>query len=140
VIGKKAKGIKASEAEDYILGYTILNDVTARDIQKSDGQWTRGKTMDLFAPVGPWIVTDLDPSDLELTTRLNGQVKQHTRTSLLMWSVPRILEFITQGITLLPGDVVATGTPAGIGPMQVGDVVEIEIENIGVLRNHVVQG
>ncbi len=140
MIGKKAKGIKASEAEDYILGYTILNDVTARDIQKSDGQWTRGKTMDLFAPVGPWIVTDLDPSDLELTTRLNGQVKQHTRTSLLMWSVPRILEFITQGITLLPGDVVATGTPAGIGPMQVGDVVEIEIENIGVLRNHVVQG
>ncbi len=140
VIGKNAKGIKADDAWDYILGYTILNDVTARDIQQSDGQWTRGKCMDLFAPIGPWIVTGLDASDLELTTRLNGEVKQHSRTSKFLWNIPRMLEFITAGMTLLPGDVVATGTPSGIGPMQVGDQVEIEIEGIGILRNHIVEG
>lgn len=138
VIRKRAKDVKAANAWQYILGFTCLNDVTARDIQKGDGQWTRGKCMDGFAPVGPILTDEVDPTDLKLETRLNGKTVQNSRTSLFMTKIPEMLEFITASITLEPGDVVTTGTPAGIGPMQSGDTVEIEIEGIGVLRNHIV--
>ena len=137
VVGKTAKRVKAADADDYIFGYTILNDVTARDIQLADGQWTRAKSFDGFAPIGPFLTTGIDPGDLALTTRLNGVVQQSSRTSLMMWSVPELLEFITEGITLLPGDVVTTGTPAGVGPMADGDTVEVEIEGLGALTNPV---
>lgn len=138
VMKKKAKNVKAKDFSDYVLGYTCLNDVTARDIQKLDGQWTRGKGMDGFCPVGPWVVDDLDPSDLRVETRLNGELRQSGRTSQFLHPVPELIEFITKAITLEPGDVVATGTPAGIGPMYSGDQVEVEIEGIGILRNHIV--
>ena len=137
VVSRTAKRVPAKLASDYIFGYTILNDVTARDIQAADGQWTRAKSYDGFAPIGPRLVTGLDPADLALTTRLNGQVKQDSRTSQMMWPVPELLEFITEAMTLLPGDVVTTGTPAGIGPMADGDLVEVTIEGLGVLRNQV---
>ncbi|MDR3207021.1 MAG: fumarylacetoacetate hydrolase family protein [Oscillospiraceae bacterium] len=137
VIGKTARRVKPEAAWDYIFGYTCLNDVTARDIQKGDGQWTRGKGFDGFAPVGPWLVTDIDPSNLAVTARLNGQVKQASRTAQFMWPIPELLAFITACMTLLPGDLVTTGTPAGIGPMKPGDVIEVEVENIGILRNTV---
>ncbi len=139
VIGKRAKDLTPENARDYILGFTCLNDVTARDIQKGDGQWTRGKAMDGFAPIGPWITDETDGEDLKLETRLNGKTVQSSRTSMLMTGVPELLAFITASMTLEPGDVVSTGTPAGIGPMQSGDVVEVEIESIGILRNHVVE-
>lgn len=133
VVGKRAKNVSAAEAKDYIFGYTCLNDVTARDIQKGDGQWTRGKSMDGFAPIGPVLADDVDGSDLAIETRLNGNVVQHSRTSLLMNGIPELLEFITASMTLEPGDVVATGTPAGVGPMASGDTVEVTIEGIGTL-------
>ncbi len=139
VISKQAKKVKAADAFDYIFGYTILNDVTCRDIQKSDGQWTRGKCSDGHAPIGPWLVPDIDPTDLAITTRLNGEVKQSSRTSKFMTSIPDMIEFITQFMTLNAGDVVTTGTPEGIGPMVVGDTVEVEIEGIGILRNTIVE-
>ena len=138
VIRRRAKNVKASEAKDYILGYTCFNDVTARLVQKSDGQWTRGKSMDGFGPCGPWVTDEVDPADLAITTRLSGQVVQRSRTSLFMHAVPELIEFITASMTLEPGDLIATGTPAGIGPMQDGDRVEVEIEGIGVLANPVV--
>lgn len=138
VIGKRAKNLSAEEAMDYVFGFTCLNDVTARDIQKSDGQWTRGKAMDGFAPLGPWITDETDGSDLKLETRLNGVTVQSSRTSMFMNKIPDMLAFITAAITLEPGDVVSTGTPAGIGPMNKGDVVEVEIESIGILRNYIV--
>ena len=137
VIRKRAKNVKAADCSDYILGYTCFNDVTARDIQKGDGQWTRGKSMDGFGPVGPWVTDEVDPADLKLETRLNERVVQSGRTSQFMTDIPRMLEFITASMTLEPGDLVATGTPAGIGPMRSGDVVEVEIEGIGVLRNYI---
>ena len=111
VIRRKAKDIKAADFADYILGYTCLNDITARDVQQHDGQWTRAKSMDGFCPIGPWIETELDPSDLRIQTRLNGEVKQDSRTSKLIFSLGRIVEHITAFTTLLPGDVIATGTP-----------------------------
>lgn len=135
VIGRQAKGISVDEAGEYIFGYTILNDVTARTIQKADGQWTRGKCMDGFCPIGPWIETELDPTDLKVETRLNGMVVQRGRTSQLMTKIPELIAYITACITLEPGDIVATGTPAGIGPMVAGDTVEVEIDGIGILRN-----
>ena len=138
VVKKTASRVKAAEAWEYILGFTILNDVTARDVQKGDGQWTRGKCMDGFAPAGPVLTDEVDPTDLKLETRLNGKTVQSSRTSLFMTKIPELMEFITAGITLEPGDVVSTGTPAGIGSMQPGDTVEVEIEGIGVLRNHIV--
>lgn len=137
VIRRKAKDVKAEDAWNYILGFTILNDVTARDVQKGDGQWTRGKCMDGFAPMGPVLTDEVDPTDLKLETRLNGTTVQSSRTSLLMTRIPEMLAFITASMTLEPGDVVATGTPAGVGPMVPGDTVEVEIEGIGVLRNHI---
>ena len=137
VIGRKMTHVAKEDALSYVLGYTVCNDVTARDIQKSEGQWTRGKAFDLFAPIGPRIVTGLDPAALTVMTRLNGELKQKSSTSLLITPVAELLAFITEAITLLPGDVVLTGTPAGVGAMQRGDVVEVEIPGIGVLRNRV---
>ncbi len=136
VIGKLCKSVSAKEAEKYILGYTCFNDVTARDLQKKDGQWTRAKSFDTFAPFGPWI-TKIDPSDAAIQTRVNGDVKQKSSTSDLIFSVPKLVEFISNVMTLQPGDVIATGTPPGVGPLQRGDVVDVEVEGIGVLKNSV---
>lgn len=138
VVGKTARHVPPERAYEYIFGYTCFNDVTARDIQKADGQWTRGKGFDGFAPMGPLLVTELDPSGLSLVTRLNGAVRQSSSTALCLWGIPELFAFITACMTLLPGDVVATGTPAGIGPMAAGDTVEVEIEGIGILLNQVV--
>lgn len=138
VIRKQAKDVKAKDCADFILGFTCLNDVTARDVQKHDGQWTRGKSMDGFCPVGPYVTDEVDPGALKLVTRLNGKVVQEGNTADFITAVPQLLEFITAAMTLEPGDVVATGTPAGIGPMIPGDVVEVDIEGIGVLRNQVI--
>ena len=138
VIKKRAKNVKAEEFEDYILGYTCLNDVTARDIQYGDGQWTRGKGMDGFCPIGPLVTDEIDGSCVDIETRLNGEVRQKANTELFMTKLPEMMEFITAAMTLEPGDVVATGTPAGIGPMKPGDMVEVEIQDIGVLRNYIV--
>ncbi len=137
VIGRRAKDVRPEEALDYVLGYTCFNDVTARDLQQKDGQWTRAKSFDTFAPVGPWIETDLDPSDLRVEARVNGQVRQRSSTRELVFSVPEIISFVSSIMTLLPGDLIATGTPPGVGPLAPGDLVEIEIEGIGVLRNRV---
>ena len=138
IIRRRAKGVKAENFADYILGYTCLNDVTARDVQKGDGQWTRGKSMDGFAPIGPVVTDEVDPSGLAIETRLNGAVVQQGNTSQFMTAIPQLLEFITASMTLEPGDVVTTGTPAGVGPMTPGDTVEVTIQGIGTLRNHVV--
>ena len=124
VIGRPCRDVKAAAAKDVILGYTIGNDVTARDQQKADGQWTRGKGHDTFCPLGPWIETELDPADLEIRTELNGEVKQRSRTSLMLHDIGEIVEWISAVMTLLPGDVILTGTPEGIGPMVAGDTVE----------------
>ncbi|AKN17694.1 5-carboxymethyl-2-hydroxymuconate delta-isomerase [Mycobacterium haemophilum DSM 44634] len=142
VVGRPCKDVPAGQAADYILGYTIGNDVSARDQQRADGQWTRAKGHDTFCPVGPWIVTDLDPldpADLELRTEVNGEVKQHSRTSLMIHNVGAILEWISAVMTLLPGDLILTGTPAGVGPIEDGDTVSITIEGIGTLTNPVVR-
>ncbi len=139
VIGRQAKGVSPDKALDFVLGYTCFNDVTARDLQKKDGQWTRAKSFDTFAPMGPWIETDLDPDNLLVEAYLNGRKCQSSRTSQLVFSVPEIISFVSQVMTLLPGDVIATGTPPGIGPMKPGDTIEIRIEGIGSLINHVVK-
>lgn len=138
VIRRRAKDVKAKHFSDYVLGYTCLNDVTARDIQQHDGQWTRGKSMDGFCPIGPWVVDDVDPSALKLETRLNGKTVQQGCTADFITPIPQLIEFITASMTLEPGDVVATGTPAGIGPMIPGDRVEVDIEGVGILKNHTV--
>ncbi|MDI3543073.1 MAG: hypothetical protein PWP57_676 [Candidatus Atribacteria bacterium] len=137
VIKKKARKVKVSQVGDYILGYTCFNDVTARDLQKKDGQWTRAKSFDTFAPFGPWIETEIDPGNLNIRTYVNGNKKQDSNTRELLFPVPVIISFISEVMTLLPGDVIATGTPEGIGPLHSGDTVEVEIENIGILRNPV---
>ncbi|MBI4228932.1 MAG: fumarylacetoacetate hydrolase family protein [Deltaproteobacteria bacterium] len=136
VIGKEAKWVNEPEAFDYIFGYTCINDVTARDLQVKDIQYTRAKGFNSFAPIGPVIETDIDPSDLEISTFLNGELKQNSRTSELIFKVPRLISFISRVMTLLPGDIIATGTPSGIGPMNIGDKVEVKIEGIGILRNY----
>ncbi len=135
VIGKKAKDIEASEADAHILGYTCGNDVTARDLQPKDGQWTVAKSFDSFLPFGPWIETDLDPSDLEVSAYLNGVRKQHSRTRHLIFGVPALVSYLSQVMTLEPGDIIMTGTPSGIGPMALGDEIVVEIEGIGRLVN-----
>ncbi len=137
IIGATAHYINKQDISKYILGYTCFNDVTARDLQARDKQWTRSKGFDTFAPIGPCVETELDPSNLALETRLNGVVKQKTRTADLIFGVYEAVSFISHVMTLLPGDVVATGTPAGVGPMQPGDVVEVTIEGIGTLKNYV---
>ena len=138
VIRRRAKDVKAKDFSDYVLGYTCLNDVTARDIQGHDGQWTRGKSMDGFCPIGPWVSDEVDPAGVKLATRLNGKTVQPGDTADFITSIPQLLEFIAAAMTLEPGDVVATGTPAGVGPMIPGDQVEVEIEGIGVLKNQVI--
>jgi 2-keto-4-pentenoate hydratase/2-oxohepta-3-ene-1,7-dioic acid hydratase in catechol pathway len=125
------------EAEEAILGYTCFNDVTARDLQRKDKQWTRSKSFNTFAPIGPFIVKDLDTSDLKIQTRLNGKVVQSSSTKELIFKPVELVYFISHIMTLLPGDVIATGTPPGVGPLNPGDTVEVEIEGIGVLRNYV---
>jgi 2-keto-4-pentenoate hydratase/2-oxohepta-3-ene-1,7-dioic acid hydratase in catechol pathway len=139
VVGKRATKIGGDEdVRPYIRGYTIVNDVTARDLQKSDGQWSRAKGFDTFCPMGPLVTDEIDPeAGLAVTTRLNGEVKQQGTTRDLIFSVAALLRHITAAITLLPGDVIPTGTPAGVGPMKAGDVVEVSLEGIGTLRNPV---
>ena len=138
VIRRRAKDVKEKNFADYVLGYTCLNDVTARDIQQHDGQWTRGKSMDGFCPLGPWVTDEVDPANLKLVTRLNGKVVQQGNTADFITPIPQLLAFITAAMTLEPGDVIATGTPAGIGAMIPGDQVEVEIEGIGILKNQVI--
>ena len=138
VIKSITRQVSKEEARHHILGYTCVNDVTARDLQAKDKQWTRAKSFDTFCPIGPCIETEIDPSDLSLETLLNGIAKQKARTSQLIFPVYELVSFISNIMTLLPGDVIATGTPAGIGPMRPGDTVEIKIEGIGTLRNYVV--
>ena len=138
VIGRRTTRISRDRALDAVLGYCCVNDVTVRELQAKDGQWARAKGFDTFCPIGPRIVAGLDPRDLRITTRVNGAVKQDSRTSDLIFDVPTLIAFVSEHMTLEPGDVISTGTPAGVGPFQVGDVIEIEIEGVGVLRNPVV--
>jgi 2-keto-4-pentenoate hydratase/2-oxohepta-3-ene-1,7-dioic acid hydratase in catechol pathway len=137
VIGRPARNVSAAEALDYVLGYACANDVTARDQQRSDVQFTRAKGYDSFCPLGPWIETSLDPSDLRLTLRVNGEVKQDARTSQMIHDLPTQIAFMSEVMTLLPGDVILTGTPSGVGPIVNGDMVSVEIEGIGTLTNPV---
>ncbi|MGW4245669.1 fumarylacetoacetate hydrolase family protein [Nocardia sp. NPDC004722] len=137
VIGRPCKDVPAARANEVILGYTVANDVTARDQQRHDGQWTRAKGYDTFCPLGPWIETSLDPSDLEIVTEVDGQVKQRSRTSLLLHDIPKLIEWVTTVMTLLPGDVILTGTPEGVGPLQAGQTVSVTVSGIGTLSNPV---
>jgi 2-keto-4-pentenoate hydratase/2-oxohepta-3-ene-1,7-dioic acid hydratase in catechol pathway len=138
VISRPCKDVPAARVAENILGYTVANDVSARDQQRSDGQWTRAKGYDTFCPVGPWIATDVDPADLALRTEVNGQLRQDGRTSQMIHDVAAIVEFISAVMTLLPGDLILTGTPAGVGPIESGDTVSVSIEGIGTLSNPVV--
>lgn len=138
VIGRVAHKVQREKARNYILGFSCMNDVTARDLQSRDVQFTRAKGFDTFAPLGPAIATDIDPSNLELTTRLNGEVRQHGRTSEMIFDCDCLISYISHIMTLMPGDVISTGTPSGVGPMKIGDVVEVEIERIGCLRSRVI--
>jgi len=135
VIGKLCKDVSADRVADVIYGYTCANDVTARDLQRGDGQWSRAKGFDTFCPLGPWIETSLDASDVQVTTRLDGKTVQDSRTSLMMHGVAALVAHVSSAFTLLPGDVILTGTPAGVGPVQAGQHVEVEVEGIGVLSN-----
>ena len=138
VIGRTARNI--SDTDDplsYVFGYTCVNDVTARDLQRKDVQFTRGKSFDTFCPVGPWIVTDLDPTNVTVTTRLNGEVKQNGNTRDMAFDVAFLIRYISAIMTLYPGDLIATGTPAGVSRMKHGDVVEVEVGGVGILRNRV---
>jgi 2-keto-4-pentenoate hydratase/2-oxohepta-3-ene-1,7-dioic acid hydratase in catechol pathway len=138
VIGRLCRRVKDEDAPRYVLGYTCANDVTARDWQKSDGQWARAKGSDGFGPLGPWVETDLDVADLAITSRVNDEPRQSGRTSAMVFSTFWLVSYVSQSITLLPGDVVLTGTPPGVGPMLPGDRVEVEVEGIGILENGVV--
>ncbi len=138
IIRKIAKAVPEEKAADYILGYSCLNDVTARDLQTKDKQWTRAKGFDTFSPIGPWIVTDIDPHRLEISSYLNGERRQHSNTKNLIFGPYQLVSFISHIMTLLPGDVIATGTPSGIGPMVVGDKIDVIIEGIGRLSNVVI--
>jgi 2-keto-4-pentenoate hydratase/2-oxohepta-3-ene-1,7-dioic acid hydratase in catechol pathway len=137
VIGRLCRQVPAGQAAAAIFGYTCANDVTARDLQARDGQWTRAKGFDTFCPLGPWIETDADAADLELTTLVNGKVRQRGRTSQLLHTVAELVAYASDVMTLLPGDVLLTGTPAGVGPLQDGDEVSVTIESIGTLTNPV---
>jgi 2-keto-4-pentenoate hydratase/2-oxohepta-3-ene-1,7-dioic acid hydratase in catechol pathway len=137
VIKRKAKNIPKNKAKDYILGYTCLNDITARDLQAKDGQWTRAKSFDGFCPLGPWLETGIEPSSLRIASYLNGVLKQYSNTANFIFPVDYLVSFISRVMTLSPGDVISTGTPYGVGSMQRGDTIEVDIENIGRLKNHV---
>jgi 2-keto-4-pentenoate hydratase/2-oxohepta-3-ene-1,7-dioic acid hydratase in catechol pathway len=138
IVGKLARRLDEADAIQAVLGFSCANDVTARDLQRADGQWARAKGFDSFCPLGPWIETDLDSSDLALRTLVNGEPRQQARTSQLERGVASLMAFVSRVMTLLPGDVLLTGTPAGVGPLEVGDRVEVEIDGIGVLANQVV--
>ncbi len=140
VIGRLCRDVPKERVGEVIFGYTVANDVTARDLQQQDGQWWRAKGFDSFCPLGPWMVTgDFDASDVRLVTRLDGEVVQDGRTSQMIYGIPALVAFVSAAMTLLPGDVILTGTPAGVGQLRAGQRVEIEIEGIGVLANPVVQ-
>jgi 2-keto-4-pentenoate hydratase/2-oxohepta-3-ene-1,7-dioic acid hydratase in catechol pathway len=138
VMGKRGRWISAEQAEKYILGYTIGLDITARDLQRRDGQWTRGKGFDTFCPLGPWIETELDPSDVIISCRVNGELRQMASTREMIFTIPQLVAYISSTMTLEAGDVILTGTPSGIGKLAAGDIVMVEIEGIGTLRNEVV--
>ena len=139
VIGKKSKQVSVEEADDYIFGYTIINDVTARDFTLGDGQWTRGKSCDGFAPIGPYIETDLDPLNQNIVTKVNGNIKQNSNTSQMIFSPQEIISYVSETMTLNPGDVIATGTPPGVGEMKADSIVEVTIEDIGTLKNYLIK-
>jgi len=139
VIKKRCRTVPAERAREYILGYTCLNDVTARDLQRKDGQWTRAKSFDTFCPLGPCIATDIDPNGATIESYLNGERKQASNTKHFIFPVEEIVSRVSHVMTLLPGDVIATGTPAGIGPMRPGDKIEVRIDGIGSLKNPVVR-
>ncbi len=136
VIGRTARKVAREKADEYIFGLTCVNDVTARDLQKKDGQWSRAKGFDTFCPVGPWIVTGVDHKDVLVEGILNGEVKQSGRTSLMIFDVPFLVSYVSSIMTLYPGDLISTGTPAGIAPMKPGDKIEVRVENVGSLVNH----
>ncbi|MDP9849466.1 fumarylacetoacetate hydrolase family protein [Streptosporangium lutulentum] len=138
VIGRLCREVPRERAHEVIFGYTCANDVTARDLQKKDVQFTRAKGFDTFCPLGPWIQTEIDASDLAITTSVNGEVKQNSRTSKLMYDIPTLIAHVSAVMTLIPGDVILTGTPEGVGPLAVGDEVSVSIEGIGTLSNRVV--
>ncbi len=138
VIGRRAQRVSRADALDFVMGYVCVNDVSVRELQAKDGQWARAKGFDSFCPIGPRIVPGLDPSNLRIQARVNGEVRQDSRTSDLIFDVPALIAFVSEYMTLEVGDVISTGTPAGVGNLAVGDVCEIEIEGIGVLRNPVV--
>lgn len=137
IIGKRGKNIKEEEALDYVFGCTIFNDVTARDLTKTDPQFTRGKGFDTFGPLGPWIVTGIDPTNLRIVTTLNGKIMQDGNTNQMSLSIPFLISWVSQVMTLEPGDVLATGSPSGSCPMKAGDVVTVEVESLGKLCNYV---
>lgn len=137
VIGRTARHVTKARALDHVRGYTVFNDITARDVQKVESQWVRAKAFDASAPLGPWIVTDFDPAGRDVIARVNGQERQHGNTRDMIFDVPTIIEIVSAIMTLEPGDVIATGTPRGVGPLVAGDVVEIEVGGIGVLRNRI---
>ncbi len=138
VIGRRCRNVAEAEALQYVFGYTVANDVTARDLQQKDGQWTRAKGFDTFAPVGPWIDTTFDPTDCTVRCLVNGEVRQHGATSWMIYSIPRIIAHIARFMTLEPGDMILTGTPSGVGPVKPGDVMTVEVEGLGAIRNPVV--
>lgn len=138
VIGRRARHIPREQALDVVAGFTCVNDVSCRDLQKKDGQWARAKGFDTFCPVGPRVVAGLDPSTLRIITRVNGVVKQDSPTSDMIFDVPTLIAFVTTHMTLEEGDIISTGTPSGVGNLAVGDVVEVEISGIGILRNPVI--
>jgi 2-keto-4-pentenoate hydratase/2-oxohepta-3-ene-1,7-dioic acid hydratase in catechol pathway len=139
VIGRICKDVPKDRVNDVIFGYTIGNDVTARDLQKVDGQWSRAKGFDTFCPLGPWIETEFDPSDVAISAEVDGQLRQSDRTSSMIFDIPTIINFTSQVYTLLPGDVILTGTPAGVGLIPVGSTVSVSIEGIGTLSNKAVR-
>jgi 2-keto-4-pentenoate hydratase/2-oxohepta-3-ene-1,7-dioic acid hydratase in catechol pathway len=140
VFGRLCRDVPAARVPEVIFGYACANDVTARDLQAKDGQWARAKGFDTFCPLGPWIETGLDPADVRLTTAVNGEVKQDSRTSLLIHDITTLVTYVTSVMTMLPGDVILTGTPEGIGPLAAGDSVTVSVEGIGALTNRVVDG
>lgn len=139
VIGKTGRWISPDEAQDFIFGFTIANDVSARDLQFQDGQWTRGKGFDTFCPLGPWIETDFDPSDAVITCHVNEEIRQMASTRDMVFNVKQLIAYASSVMTLFPGDLLLTGTPAGVNTLQDGDVVEVAIEGIGTLRNEVAE-
>jgi 2-keto-4-pentenoate hydratase/2-oxohepta-3-ene-1,7-dioic acid hydratase in catechol pathway len=138
VLGRRCRNVTEKDALSYVFGYTVANDVTARDLQKKDGQWTRSKGFDTFAPVGPWIDTTFDPTDRIVRCLVNGEVRQQSTTALMIYSIPHIIAHISRFMTFEPGDLIMTGTPSGIGPVKPGDVMTVEVEGLGTISNRVV--